>query len=385
MTNNAVERSADNDNMLMDFLMNEDMYLPTIGEIREGWVVRERGNEILVDIGAKSEGIISHQEIDGMDEETRAMLVEGSKVLVLIVEPEDRNGNLILSYTQALQEQDWIKVQEYIDAEETCECKVLGINRGGVLAQLGQLRGFIPRSQLMRERQGLSHQDLQKEIQGKTLYVKVLEANRENTRLILSELAAAKEIREAERTKLFETLEENDIRPGRVVNLTDFGAFVDIGGVEGLVHLSELSWKRINHPSEILSVGDEIEVAVLNIDQEKQRLALSLKQLEKDPWEMVEELYHVGQLIEATVVKLTKFGAFARINDDNELVGLIHISEMSEEHVNHPREVVKSAETVAVRIIRIDPEQRQLGLSLKQVSSDKFLEADMQYLQEIEA
>lgn len=365
--------------------MNEDVYLPAAGEIREGWVVRERGNEILVDIGAKSEGIIAHQEIDGMDEETRAMLTEGSKVMVLVVEPEDKNGNLILSYTQALQEQDWIKVQQYIDNEETCECKVLGINRGGVLAQLGQLRGFIPRSQLMRERQGLSHQDLQKEIQGKSLYVKVLEANRENTRLILSELAAAKEIREAERAKLFDTLQENDIRQGRVVNLTDFGAFVDIGGVEGLVHLSELSWKRINHPSEILSVGDEIEVAVLNIDQDKQRLALSLKQLEKDPWEIVEELYHVGQLIEATVVKLTKFGAFARINDENELVGLIHISEMSEEHVSHPREVVKASETVAVRIIRIDPEQRQLGLSLKQVSSDKFLEADMQYLQEIEA
>jgi small subunit ribosomal protein S1 len=175
-------------------------------------------------------------------------------------------------------------------------------------------------------------------------------------------------------------LQEGDVRQGQVVNLADFGAFVDIGGLEGLVHLSELSWKRVNDPSEVIQVGDTVEVSVLNIDHERQRLALSLKRLEPDPWTRLEEKYRVGQLVEATITKLTKFGAFARISDEYELVGLIHISELSEEHVAHPRDVVKSADTVMVRIIRIDPEQKQLGLSLKQVSSDEYIETDLEML-----
>jgi small subunit ribosomal protein S1 len=170
------------------------------------------------------------------------------------------------------------------------------------------------------------------------------------------------------------------VRDGRVVNLADFGAFVDIGGMEGLVHLSELSWKRVNNPSEVLELGDKVKVSILNIDHERQRLALSIKRLQPDPWTMLEDQYHVGQLVEATITKLTKFGAFARLQDQYELIGLIHISELSEEHVVHPRDVVTPSQTVMVRIIRIDPEQRQLGLSLKQVSSDRFLESDLEML-----
>jgi small subunit ribosomal protein S1 len=193
----------------------------------------------------------------------------------------------------------------------------------------------------------------------------------------MSERAAAKESRAARRANLLESLQEGEIREGAVVNLTDFGAFIDIGGIEGLVHLSEMSWKRISNPAELVQLGDKVQVYVLSIDQERQRIALSMKRLEADPWSIVDELYQAGQLTEATITKLTKFGAFARLNDEYELEGLIHISEMSEERVNHPRDVVKPGDVVTVRIIRVDPEQRQLGLSLKQVASDKFLEADL--------
>ncbi len=211
---------------------------------------------------------------------------------------------------------------------------------------------------------------------------RVIEVDRSRNRLILSERAAAKEIRKEQRKQILGQLEEGDVCEGRVVNLADFGAFIDIGGLEGLVHLSELSWKRVNHPSELLEIGDDVSVHVLNVDRERGRVALSLKQLEPDPWEKVEETYSEGQLVEVTVSKLTKYGAFARINDEYELEGLIHISELSEDRVNHPRDVVQKGEVIAVRIIRVDSDQRQLGLSLKQVASDRFIEADLAMVEE---
>jgi small subunit ribosomal protein S1 len=176
---------------------------------------------------------------------------------------------------------------------------------------------------------------------------------------------------------MMEDLEEGEVRTGRVVNLTSFGAFVDIGGIEGLVHLSELSWQRVNEPADVVKMGDEVEVYVLSVDKDRQRIALSMKRLQTDPWSIVDEIYEVGQLLEANITKLTKFGAFARLLDEYELEGLIHISEMSEDRIQHPRDVVRLGQDVAVRVIRVDPEQRQLGLSIKQVASDRFMEADL--------
>jgi small subunit ribosomal protein S1 len=367
----------------MQFILEEDLKLPVAGEIRQGWVVEHQNNVILIDIGAKSEGMIIGREADRMDEESREALAVGNQVHVCVVEPEDQNGNLIVSYSRAAEEQDWLRVSELLKNEETCQGKVTGFNRGGVLARIGELRGFVPNSQLSRDR-NIGHQDdaeaYMQELIGQKLHVKVIEVDRERNRLILSERAAEQELREARRNELMAELKEGDVREGRVVNLADFGAFVDIGGIEGLVHLSELSWKRVNNPAEVLKLGDEVKVSILNIDTKRQRLALSIKRLQPDPWTMIEDQYHVGQLVEATITKLTKFGAFARVRDQYELIGLIHISELSEEHVVHPREVVAPSQTVMVRVIRIDPEQRQLGLSLKQVSSDKYLEADLEML-----
>jgi small subunit ribosomal protein S1 len=237
---------------------------------------------------------------------------------------------------------------------------------------MSQQRGDHPRYAEPRDLQ----RACQKRV-GTPMMAKVIEVDRPRNRLIFSERAAEDEIREAKRAKFFDNVQEGDIFDGKVVNVTDYGAFVDIGGIEGLVHLSEISWQRIAKPSEKVQAGDEVKVAVLSIDHEKQRIALSMKQLEADPWSRISDHYQVGQLVEATITKLTKFGAFARLHDEYELEGLIHISELSENHIGHPREVVKPQDEVTVRVIRIDPEQRQLGLSLKQVASADFMDIDL--------
>ncbi|MFW6042588.1 MAG: 30S ribosomal protein S1 [Chloroflexota bacterium] len=366
----------------MDFLLNEelDLDLPRAGEIRRGEVIEHLKNAILIDIGAKSEGIIAGNELDSLDESDREKLAIGNDVNVYVVDPEDDDGNIILSYTKAAEEQDWQMVEELAAQSEIYQGKVIGHNKGGLLVQVGQLRGFMPISQLASNRnfnRDRSTAEQLRTIVGETITSKVIEVDRGRNRLILSERAAMKERRAEQREKLLNELQEGDVRPGRVVNLTDFGAFVDIGGIEGLVHISELSWKRVNDPRDVIQHGEEVEVYVLDVDQARQRVALSLKRLQTDPWTIVDQLYHEGQLVEATITKLAQFGAFARIMDEYELEGLIHISELSEDRVNHPREVVRPDQQVTVRVIRVDPEQRQIGLSLKQVSSDRFMEADL--------
>ncbi len=367
----------------MDFLLAEELNLPKVGEIRQGQVVKHTDNVILVDLGAKSEGIIAGDELAALDSKAREILAVGNDVRVFIVDLEDQNGNLILSYAKAAQEQDWETANELLDNQQVYDSKIIGYNRGGVLVKMGHIRGFVPNSQLGRDRQARQKESSDKHFQslvGQAISAKVIEVDRKRNRLIMSERAARQEIRAAQREKLLANIKVGDVHKGRVVNLANFGAFVDIGGLEGLVHLSELSWKRTNNPSDVLKVGEEVEVYVLNIDNEKNRLALSIKRLLPDPWTLLEQHYQVGQLVEATITKITNFGAFARLNDEYELVGLIHISEMSEDRIEHPREIVKPSEKMMVRIIRIDTEQRQLGLSLKQVASDKFLEADMEML-----
>lgn len=367
----------------MNFLLNDDQILgiPRAGDKRDGQVVAHRKNEILIDIGAKSEGIITSSEIAELDDEILDLLAVGNEVSVYVVDPDDRNGNIILSYRKAMEEADWLMVEQLLESEGVYQGNVSGSNRGGLLVNVGMLRGFVPSSHLKPERlRGGPRSENEIRLRsniGDDISTKVIEVDRSRNRLILSERAAMKEARAVQLTRLMEELQEGDVCDGRVVNLADFGAFVDIGGAEGLVHLSELSWKRVNHPSQVLDIGDECQVYVLKVDKERNRIALSLKRLEPDPWTTIDDYYHDGDLLEATITKLTTFGAFARVNDENQLEGLIHISELSADHVEDPQEIVTRGEVVPVRVIRVDSERRQLGLSMKQVASVRYLESDL--------
>jgi small subunit ribosomal protein S1 len=217
---------------------------------------------------------------------------------------------------------------------------------------------------------------------GESLRLKVIEIDRTRNRLILSERAAMREWRKQHKEKLLASLKEGDVRSGEVISLCDFGAFVDLGGADGLIHLSELSWRRVAHPSEVLAVGDKVEVYVLNVDRERKRIGLSLKRLEPDPWTQITQQYQEGQLVEGKITKLVKFGAFARISDED-IEGLIHISELSDDHIAHPKEVVHEGMVATLRIIRIDPDRRRIGLSLKRVDSAEYLDVDWQTQQDV--
>lgn len=362
-------------------------FQPKAGEIRDGIIVSVSPNEILIDIGAKSEGVVSGRELERLGSEIER-LKPGDAVVAYVVKPEDKNGNVVLSLTKAQQEQDWRRVEKLWQSQEIFEGVVSGYNRGGVIVKLGKVRGFVPSSQLIsahhvaQKQSGETGEQWWASLVGSKLRLKVVELDRKRNRLILSERQAMRDWRKIQKQQLLDTLKKGDRVRGRVSSLADFGAFVDLGGADGLIHLSELSWGRVSHPSEVLRVGQEVEVEVINIDRERKRIGLSLRRLQPEPWSVVHEKYAIGQLVEGTITKLTDFGAFARL--DNEIEGLIHISELSDQRISHPREVVKEGETYTLRIIRIEPQRRRIGLSLKRVADERYAEIDWREVEEDE-
>jgi len=339
------------------------------GDVVEGTVVRASPGEIMVDIGFKSEGFISSRELADMSPEEFAQIKEGDGVLVYVVRVEDRKGNLILSLRRAQLERDWRRVEKLYRNEEILEAVVMDCNKGGLIVHINKVRGFVPRSQLVgwgqRGEDKESWESTLAAMLGEELRLKIIELDRSRNRLILSERAALREWRREQKDLLLAELKEGDICTGEVSGLCAFGAFVDLGGADGLVHLSELSWRRVSHPSEILQVGDKVDVYVVDVDREKRRIGLSLKRLTPEPWSEVEERYSSGQLVEGTITKLTNFGAFARLDGDIE--GLIHVSELSDRRVAHPKEVVGEGDVMTLRIIHIDRAKHRLALSLKRV------------------
>lgn len=349
--------------------------LPRRGDIVEGTIVSITSTEMLVDIGCKSEGVVTSRDLEQLDPEFRKSLRVGQQVKAGVVRPEDRNGNILLSLQRALLEKDWDEAARLFEAEEVFAQTVVGFNKGGVIVNIGQVRGFVPASQIvsMRGTQGgeqSEREDALAEMVGKELKLKVIEMDRRRNRLILSERAAVREWRREQKDRLLDELAEGEVRKGIVSSLCDFGAFVDLGGADGLIHISELSWKRVAHPREVLKVGQDVEVYILSVDSERRRIALSLKRLQREPWGAVMENYEVGQLVPCTVTKITDFGAFARLDEDIE--GLVHISELSDERITHPREVVEEGQELTLRIIRIDPDRQRLGLSLRRVSEEAY-------------
>lgn len=351
------------------------------GEIVEGKVLQTSPTEILIELDDGTEGIISGRELARMDHRSLEDLEIGGSVLVYVLSPLNRSGQAVLSLTRAMEEHDWRLAMDHHESQELYTGKVSGYNKGGLIVRFGRVRGFVPASQVSEERRaravGGSPMERWGSMIGEDVVVKVVEVDRSRNRLILSERAAIKEYRDQRKGELLDRLEVGDIHKGHVVSLTDFGAFVDLGGADGLIHLTELSWRHVTRPDEIVKVGQEVEVQVISLDRQRRRIGLSMKALETDPWEQVVSQFQVGQLVRGTITKLTKFGAFACLDDAPEIEGLIHISELADHRVGHPREVVSENEALTLRIVKIDKPQRRMGLSLKQVDAVDYLEIDL--------
>lgn len=356
------------------------------GVIIEGTVAATSPTEVQVDLGEGVIGTVASRELERMDRTALEALEIGSPVRVYILRTQGPDGQPVLSLARAEEEHNWQMAVEHHESQQVYFSKVAGYNKGGLIVRFGKVRGFVPASQVSRERQrravGESPEERWGGMVGEDIAVKVVEIDRARNRLILSERAAAREWREKQKSRLLDELAVGEIRKGRVISLADFGAFIDLGGADGLVHLTELSWSHVTHPREILEVGQEVEAQVISVDRERKRIGLSLKRQENDPWQQVVRNYEVHQLVQATVTKLTKFGAFARLVDAPEIEGLIHISELADYRVSHPREVVLVGDVLTLRIVKIDADQRRLGLSLRQVDSAKYMDQDWQAIAE---
>ncbi len=351
------------------------------GQMIEGEVVATTPLEITCTLGEGLVGVIPSHELERMQ---RRVLEEelqiGKKLLVYVINPRDHQGRILLSVNRALEEQDWQRAREYMREGRNYESHIAGYNKGGLIVRFGYLRGFVPLSQIAEARQlranSEANEELWQQLVNQPIQVKVIEVNRKRSRLVLSERAANREQQEKRKAELLGELKVGDVRKGIVTSVADFGIFVDLGGVEGLVHNSELSWNHIKHARDRFKRGQEVTVEVISIDRERQRIGLSIKRQEADPWDEVAMRYVNGQLVRATITKLTKFGAFAQLIDTPKSEGLIHISELSDGRVEHPREVLQPGERLTLRIIRIDIRNRRLGLSLKRVNSAEYLDMD---------
>jgi len=340
------------------------------GDVVEGVLVRIDQDEILVDIGLKSEGVLSTRELPANGYGSFAELHLNDKVLVYIIQPETQEGHAVLSLKRANTERQWRIAEDQYKSGELLKAKVIDFNKGGLIVDVAGIRGFVPISQILNLKReevasGGENQETAAKLQGmkdKELQLKIIEINRARNRLILSERLAVQEWRQRRREELLDELKPGEVRKGIVSNLANFGAFVDLGGADGLVHISQLAWSRVNHPSEVLHVGQEVEVQVLSVDKDKKKIALSIKRAEVDPWTTVEQRYTPGQVVTGVVTKIAPFGAFARIEDGIE--GLIHLSELTPGQ--DPKSILHEGAQLQLRILRIDAERRRLGLSLRQ-------------------
>lgn len=340
------------------------------GDAVEGTVVYIDQDGILVNIGAKSEGVIPGREMRSLDPEEFQGLKAGDSIMATIVRQED-TGQYLLSYDRAQAERGWRQLEQEVDGGGMVQARVVGHNRGGLLVEALGVQGFVPLSQLSQEHRSLVQGEGEdataglSALYGQDLSLKVIEVNRRRQRAILSERQASQEQREERRQSLLEELHEGEVRRGKVTGVREFGAFVDLGGADGLIHISELSWEPITAPSDVVEPGQEVNVYILKVDPESKRISLSLRRTQPDPWQLEASKFAEGQVVEGTITRLAAFGAFARL--DGNIEGLIHISELADRHIRHPREVVKEGDVLSLKILRIEPDRRRLGLSLRQI------------------
>ena len=360
----------------MDFLtlLEESLSIeqPTRGDIAVGTILAIDSQGMVVDLGMKRDGIIPRSDVERLGENTYKV---GDEIPVMIVRTEDEEGNMIVSATKAKQNEDWIRAEEMMNNEEIYTGVVADANRGGLIVPFGELRGFIPASHVVDLARGLNEDERKDNLSsmvGQKISVKIIEVNRRRRRLVLSQREAQREIRDARKDNLLESLQEGEVRRGVVSGLRDFGAFVDLGGADGLIHISELAWHRVKHPRELLQVGQEVEVYVLRLDHEGRRIGLSLKRLQPNPWTQVDDMYHVGQIVEGTVSRVTQFGAFVSMEPGIE--ALLHASQISDPPPADPTQILHEGQAIQARVISIESHRQRLGLSIRDVDNGDLLD-----------
>ena len=339
-----------------------DYTRPRRGQIRQAVVLSVDENDVIVDLGCKRDGIVPRKDLEMLDEVYRAGLQVGDHVPVCVLTPASRQGELVVSLKQGLVQQDWLRAEEYMENGTVCEAEVMEVNRGGVIVSFGRLQGFVPNSLLTPVRRGMRGERLHQVksgLVGQTLSLVVTEVDKRRRRLVLSQRAADWR----KRLQLLKEMAEGDVRTGVVRKLVNFGAFVDLGGIDGLIHISELDWRYVTHPSEVLSVGDEVEVYVLNVDREHERVGLSRKRVLPDPWISVTERLQTGQSVDGVVSRVADFGIFVDLGEGVE--GLVHVSEMPDREAVYAE--LEFGDPIRVRVLEIDCWRRRIALSLQGV------------------
>ena len=353
-----------NDNEIMEAIENSLVRIHK-GDIVKGKVIYVTENEVMVNINYKSDGIINREELSN-DPEVRPkdLFKEGDEIEVYIVRLDDGEGNVVLSTKRLKTIKSWEELEEIYENKEKVECKVLRDVKGGLSVLVNDVTGFMPASQI-----SVKYVDDLSVYKGKTLTAKLIDFDKDKKRIILSSKEIEKEELEKKKEELWNSLEVNNIIDGKVERLTNFGAFVDIGGLDGLIHISDLSWHRINHPSEVVNRGDEVQVQVLDFDKEKNRISLGLKQTLPKPWDIFIENRKIGDIVSGKIVNLLDFGAFVRLEEGVD--GLVHVSQISREHVNKPSDKLKIGEQIMVKIIDINEDDRRISLSIKELEDDE--------------
>ena len=340
------------------------------GDLIDGTVVKIEHDEVLVDIGFKSEGVIPARELSiRKDADPSEVVNLGDKIEALVLQKEDKDGRLILSKKRAEYERAWIQVEDKFKAGEVVTGEVIEVVKGGLILDIG-LRGFLPASLVDLRRV----KDLSAYL-GTEIEARVIEMDRNRNNVVLSRRVLLEEGRKNERAEILEKLSKGMRLKGTVSSIVDFGAFVDLGGIDGLIHISELSWSHVNHPSEVVKVGEEVEVEVLDVDLQRERISLGLKQTTEDPWTKLVETYPVGTVVDGKVTKIVPFGAFIELGANVE--GLVHISEMAMKHIDSPAQVVHVGDTVKVKVMDVNVERRRISLSMKAAAEELGIEIEV--------
>lgn len=354
---------------LFEQYLNEgmDLDMPGRGDLREGVIVEIRPSELLVNVGSKRDGVVPQSDLSRLDPAFVKSLHEGQKVDVVVAKQPEDDGVFLLSMADAMQQRDWLTAQQLLESGEITTHKVLNYNKGGLTVEFNHLRGFVPASHIVDLPRNLTEDQRREEFEvriNQEMRLKVIEVDPKRRRLVMSQMLAEREYRNAMKEDLFKKIAVGDVVHGVVRSMRPFGAFVDIGGVDGLLHVSEIGFGAINHPREALNVGQEVDVQVIRIDPDNQRVALSRKRLLSNPWDGIEERYQVGAVVPSTITRIAEFGAFAQLEAGVE--GLIHISELADIAVAEPLKTVRPGDKVNVKVLRVDAKRQRIGLSIRQ-------------------